>query len=237
MDQRERRTDLEEAMRAVIGGSLSEVWTAMPAIVQSFDSAKQTCVVQIAIKSLTLSKKGDRSWVALKPITDVPVIFPRCGNFVLTFPLVQGDEVLVVFSSRCKASWQQNGGVQTQYEFRMHDLSDGFAIPGPASGPKLIPNFSTDTMQLRTVNGTLYVEIGANGQINIVAPQTGGQVNIIAAGKVNINSPQGVSITGNLAVKGSVTATGDGSFAGKAFGPHVHGGVQSGSGETGGPIG
>src|ERR1019366_1339884 len=108
---------------------------------------------------------------------DVPIVFPSAGGFTITLPITVGDEVLVIFSSRCIDGWWQNGGIQAPIEFRMHDLSDGFAIPGPKSLPHVIPNISTTGAQIRNNAGTTYVEISANGQIQLVSPS---QVNIKA---------------------------------------------------------
>lgn len=73
------------------------------------------------------------------------------------------------------------GGVQNQVECRRHDLSDGFAIIGVWSQPRVIPGYSTGSAQLRNDAGSAYVEL-AGDTINIV----GGTVNI-KAGRVNIN--------------------------------------------------
>ena len=59
-------------------------------------------------------------------------------------------------------SWQRypQGGVQNQVECRRHDLSDGFAIIGVWSQPRVIPGYSTGSAQLRNDAGSAYVKIG-----------------------------------------------------------------------------
>lgn len=166
--------------------------------------------------------------ITMAPLVDVPVIFPSAGGFALTFPLLAGDEVLVMFSARCIDGWWQNSGVQPQAEFRMHDLSDGFAIPGPKSLPKVIPNISTDSVQLRTLDGTAYVEIAAGGVINLVAP---GGVNIVGT----LNVSDAVTLQDDLTVDGSVTIDDDATIDGVDIKTHTHSGVQTGSGDTGPP--
>src|SRR5579863_4583203 len=136
MDQRERIGDLQEAIRAAIEGYLANLWTATPGIVQSVDFTKMTAVVQPATTVFARNSQGIVSPTTMKVIYDVPIIFPVVGNFAVTLPLQAGDEVLLIFATRCIDAWWQNGGVQNPTSLRLHDLSDGFAIPGPQSLPK-----------------------------------------------------------------------------------------------------
>lgn len=192
---------------------MTDVWTALPGIVQSYDAITNTCVVQPAIKGLVRAADGATSWVQLPLFQDVVVHFPGGGGLALTFPLAQGDEVLVIFSSRCIDAWWQSGGIQQQAELRMHDLSDGFAIPMVWSVPNVLPNISTTTTQLRNQAGTAYIELTPAGVINIVAP-----------GGLNVNGE--IIATGEVIAKSSHTVS-----------AHVHGGVTTGAGSTGGPTG
>ena len=152
----------------------------MPGIIQSFDAAAQTVTVQPALREKMLAD-GDESWIDIPLLVDVPIVIPRAGGYALTLPIQAGDECLVVFGDMCMDGWWQSGGVQNQVECRRHDLSDGFAIIGVWSQPRVIPGYSTGSAQLRNDAGSAYVEL-AGDTINIV----GGTVNI-KAGRVNIN--------------------------------------------------
>jgi len=232
MDQKERIGNFEEGIRAALKGFQADLWTALPGIAQvnpntglCFDPAKMTVAVQPTIKAYVLSSKGVQTWVALPLLIDVPVVFPCAGGFALTLPIQPGDEVLVIFASRCMDAWWQNGGVGIQAELRMHDKSDGFAIPGVRSKPNVLPNVSMATAQLRNLAGTAYIELEAGGVVNIVAP---GGVNITGA----------LNVDGDVDVTGTVDATEEGTFnGGHTVSAHKHGGVQTGSGTTGTPTG
>lgn len=152
----------------------------MPGIIQSFDAAAQTVTVQPALREKMLAD-GNESWIDIPLLVDVPIVVPRAGGYALTLPIQAGDECLVVFGDMCMDGWWQSGGVQNQVECRRHDLSDGFAIIGVWSQPRVIPGYSTGSAQLRNDAGSAYVEL-AGDTINIV----GGTVNI-KAGRVNIN--------------------------------------------------
>lgn len=213
MDQRERIGEHEESLRTAIEGVLSGLYTALPGQVVSVDMAQMTCTVQPTIEARVRQSDGTQIWVPLPVLQNVPIVFMVGGGFALTVPLGQYDEVLVVFSSRCLDSWWQSGGIQVQGELRMHDIHDGFAIPGPRSLPNVLGGVSATTAQLRSFDGTTYVEIAPGGVINIVAP-------------------------GGLNINGAVVATGEGTFnGGHTVSAHKHGGVQPGGGTSGTPTG
>lgn len=174
MDNRERYDDPEEALRVAMEGMRSGIWTSMPGIVQSFSDSAITATVQIAIKGVVHTPDGKAQFVNMPILVDVPVHFPRGGGCTLTFPVSKGDECLVVFAARCIDSWWQSGGIQTPMEPRIHDLSDGFAFVGFFSQATKISGISTSTAQLRSNDGSTYVEVDPTGQIvNCVAPEIG----------------------------------------------------------------
>lgn len=154
---------------------------ASPGIIQSFDPVEQTVTVQLAIREKRLKNDGTEEWLDIPQLVDVPVVFPRAGGYVLTFPVKAGDECLVVFGDACMDAWWQSGGVQNQIDCRRHDLSDGYAILGPWSQPRRISNYSTSSVQLRNESGSAYIELSGD-TVNIA----GGVINI-KGGRVNIN--------------------------------------------------
>lgn len=187
--------------------TVNNLRVAMPGIIQSFDATEQTVTVQCAIRE-KINMDGNLSWQEIPLLLDVPIIFPRAGNYILTMPIQAGDECLVVFGDSCMDAWWQSGGVQNQIDCRRHDLSDGYAIVGLYSQPRRITNYSTNTAQLRNISGSAYVELSGN-DVNIV----GGNVTISAT---------------------SVTIGGSTTIDGRGFMGHTHTGVQTGGGSTGG---
>ncbi|CCF09305.1 Gp138 family membrane-puncturing spike protein [Pantoea ananatis] len=188
---------------------------SLPGIVLSFDPATCTCTVQPAIAGQGVDEKGQSQSAPLPLLIDVPVIFPRGGGCTITFPVKAGDECLVVFSDRCIDFWWQNGGVQEPVDPRQHDLSDAFAFVGPQSQAQKISGISTTSVQVRTDDGSSFIELMQGGNVNITTPL--------------------LTVNGNVQVNGSVTSTGDQVAKGISQTGHVHSGVQSGSSQTGGP--
>lgn len=219
MDQRERMADLEEVLRLTFESHQAELWTALPAIVQSYDPEEVTVSAQPTIQAYVRDKDGNWTWTNLGMLIHCPVVFPGGGGFLMTFPIQPGDEVLVIIASRCIDAWWQNGGIQTQSQLRMHDLSDGFALPRVFSKPNAPSSLSTQNAQLRTRDGSCLLEITPGGVIHLAAP--GG---MIVDGDVQVNGK--LTATDEVAAKTSHTVS-----------QHTHGGVQSGSDATEKPAG
>ena len=194
MQQLERTADHQEALIAAMEGWQRKLWTATPGIIQTPVGADGTVSIQPAIKAKVRSSDGKVSEQALPLLIHCPVHCFGGGGFSLTAPLAQGDECLVVFGSRCIDGWWQSGGVQSQIEMRMHDLSDGFCIPGFRSMGRALGSYSQESFQLRTDNGQAYYEL------------TPTRANIKAMAGVAMDTPD-VATLGNLRAGTGATGT------------------------------
>lgn len=238
-----RPAELQETLERVKDKSVANARTALPGVILSFDPDTVTCAVSLCSKSSKpvpyedISKTESMDFPLL---VDLPVVFPRGGGVTLTFPLAEGDECLVVFSDRCIDFWWQNGGVQELVDWRSHDLSDAFVIPGPQSQAKKISGISTTAAQLRTDDGTAFIELAAGGDITATTAgnATINAPEIILNGNVTINGnlSQGMGDSGGTAtMRGPVTVTNDVIAGGKSLVTHTHGGVEHGNDSTGVP--
>lgn len=206
MDPRERADDPQEAMRAALDGRQSQIWTAGPGIIQSFDPDEMTCSVQPAIQARVAAPDGSLSWKTLPLLVDCPVQFPGGGGASLTFKVSQGDECLVVFSHRCIDGWWYSGGVQPQLEARMHDLSDGFVLLGVRSRPRVLADISTTSTQLRSDDGLTLVDLNPTTKaISIIAP--GGLTATTPKFSVSGNISAGTGVTGSFSTPTGQTVT------------------------------
>lgn len=172
MDQRERSGDQTEVLRAALDGRQAKLWTAMPGIVQSFDPVAMTCVVQPSTQAKQSFRDSPTvSLVTFPLLLDCPAIFPCGGGCTLTFPVSPGDECLIIIASRCIDGWFQSGGVQAPVVDRMHDLSDGFALLGVRSQPRVIAGISTVSAQLRSDDGSTSIDLNpTSGKITLTSP-------------------------------------------------------------------
>ena len=166
MDRNEILNDPETAIRYGLQGLQSQIWTSFPAIVESVDLTTMTLECVPAIKGVNYQEDGSKIYVTMPVLVDVPIVFPSAGGFSITFPIAVGDEVLVVIGCRCIDAWWQSGGIQQPIELRMHDLSDGFAIPGPRSQPRVVSGISSTDIQIRNDSGTCLIGMGTDTKIS-----------------------------------------------------------------------
>ncbi|AOK32163.1 hypothetical protein WS67_21440 [Burkholderia singularis] len=232
MNKLQKYGDPIAALSIAMRATRADFWTAMPGIIQSFESAADrppTCSVQPAIKAQVRGIDGSVTSVALPLLVDCPVQFPAGGNCTLTFPVAPGDECLIVFASRCIDAWWQSGGVQEQAELRMHDLSDGFVLLGFRSRPRALAGVSGNSTQLRSDDGATYIElVPASGVVNIVAP---GGFNVMAP---QVTFSAAVAIKGLLSYLAGLVGNGVATMNGKRMDDmHTHSGVQPGIGKSG----
>lgn len=232
---------------------MAGVWTALPGVIQSYDTSEMTVSVTPMVRVNVRGKDGNITAVALPQLIHCPVFFPQGGGFSLTFPIKAGDECLIVFASRCIDTWWQSGSAQPPIDVRMHDLSDGFALVGVRSLQRLIPSLSTSAVQLRTDDGTAHVEIDASKNVNVVTPANvtaqcanlqatcSAKATVNASSEIDLTAPT-IKLTGTVQVVGSLTQSGgNSSFSGGSMthngtnvgGTHVHLDPQGGT--TGGP--
>lgn len=236
MDRRERLDDSVEATRTALEGKQAEMWTALPGTFGGYSNASITATIQPAIAGTVSDERGRSQNVSMPVLPDVPVVFPGGGGFILTFPIKGGDEALTVFSSRCIDGWHQSGGVQPEAEQRMHDLSDGIAIPGLRSQARpLSPPADPENTQWRSEDGKTSITMTPDGEITVKAEQkiTLEAPLIIIKGALSMLSVDGGKTTATL--NGTLHATDDVTAAGISGNSHTHTGVQSGGGSTGGP--
>lgn len=233
MDRRELLDDEQEALRMAMDGRISSLWTAIPGIIQKVDYAKRTCEVQPAIQGRVQNPDGSFQFVNLPLLVDVPIVLPSAGGFTLSLPIKADDEVLVVFSSRCIDSWWQSGNVGVPMELRLHDLSDGFAIPGPKSVPNATPIHETN-VQLTSDDGATFIEITPSSAVKV------------KSATFEVDSPD-IQLKGNTTITGTMTSTvavvtpqltasTGATVGGKDFMSHQHSNVQNGPNNTGGVV-
>lgn len=157
--------NLTEVITDGIERMLSNMHTAIPGIVESYDDGNNTVSVRPALKRKYVDEDAA---VELPIISRVPVLFPRTANAHLALPVSKGDSVLLVISERGIARWLDKGGVVDPEEPAMFSINDAVAIPGIyplAEAP--VRNGAATSVEM--ANGTSYLEITNTGEIRIKA--------------------------------------------------------------------
>jgi len=204
-----------------------DIHTALPGRVVKFNANQNTVTVESMITQILT----DGNNLALPPLVDVPVQFPRGGGFVVTFPISDGDEGLIVFNERCIDGWWANGDKSAPMDARLHDYSDAVFIPGISSLKNIIPNVFMDGVSMQTVDGGTYIRL-TNGKIFIKgdvehegdSKQTGQHEQAGNWNQTSGNSESSGTMSAAKIIGGGIDVEN-----------HTHSGVERGNANTGEP--
>lgn len=171
----------DPTLRGLLNAHRDEIFYSLNAhqvgIIQSFDEDKQTATVAIAAKRVVFNQtqtadetlQQTPTIIDYPILADVPVMFPRGGGAVLTFPVKKGDECLLCFNDRDLDAWFETGGAAVPNSPRAHSLSDAMAFVGLSSKATPIEDFATDAVELRFSEG----KIGVTEDGKIIVTKSG----------------------------------------------------------------
>jgi hypothetical protein len=203
-----------------------ELRVCVPAIVVSFDTSSQLVTVQPSVQENVMMNLVPTP-VNLPQLSMLQVGMFRGGGFSITLPLQAGDEGWVIFADLCINAWKKSGGIaNNQEERRRHDLSDGWFLPMGWSQPRNLPDYSNDSLQIRSDDGMVSINVN-NTEIEITPDDGTTSISIVAGA---------ITLTGLVTINGGLTVTGDSTIDGIVFATHTHSGVTTGSGDTGPPV-
>jgi len=115
------------------------------ATVQSFDSSKQLITATVNYKKTYFEKNQKGVYVAnlvdYPILIDMPAVVLGGGGGNLTFPILQGDECLVLFNDRDLDNWFGGSNTLGVATPRMHSFSDGIALVGLHSSIRSIQSY------------------------------------------------------------------------------------------------
>jgi len=184
----------ESAVKAFFDYQMRNVFTSMPAIVMQVTNMGEC---RVAVKPLINTVFPDYEDGQEHPtIFSVPVLFPSSSTSAFTFPINEGDTVLVVFSQASLDVFK--GGTTSPSapnDYRVFDKRDAIAIPGMFPFQDSINKQSNRTLTHSTSDVVISHNIGTSNECEIRMKPTG---------KVEITSPLQVEVKAPIA---TVTAT------------------------------
>ena len=154
---------LENGFSEILNSFMCNVHTIAIGQVISYDATKHTIKVQPCFKR----KLENGSTILLPLLEDVRVL--QFGNkfFEISFELLPGDHVILLFSERALDAWGLTGGIVDPANVRKFDLSDAIAIPIVMSDVDLIGRAPTESnvISIRNKSGTGYLKMDLLGNI------------------------------------------------------------------------
>lgn len=220
----------------------------LPAKVIAYDRTTNRAQVQPLIVMVNTSNEQ----IVRAQIASVPVFQIGGGGFVMSFPIVPGDLGWIKANDRdislFKAAYAQSAP-NTQ---RKHNFSDAVFIPDSFMRDVVINGEDDGNLVIQSIDGTVRIAIWGD-KVKITAPAvlidtptTTCTGDLIVDG--NITGHTDLTIDGESTLTGDVLAEGDTTIGHDLnvthsatinsipFGTHRHTGVQTGVGNTGGPI-
>lgn len=204
--------DLKGTIKSHIDNFETQLFTALPATIISFDATEQTATVA----PVMLEPYTDGIVAEIAEIDHVPVVFPSAGGGSLTFPVKVGDEVLLIFSSRNYDTWWDTGEVKKLPSTRrFNDLTDAVAIIGITSKGKSV-NANTEDVELKFNNNSILlkadgnIEVTTNSKFSVTNPSEE-LISLLSeivdeVSKITTNTVYGISPINNKAAVSALKA-------------------------------
>jgi len=169
----EHTPTLSRVINDAIKAGLTEIHTALPGTVESYDPVRQSANVQPTVMRRYVSENGEVVAESLPQITDVPVVFPGAGGMRITFPVQRGDTVLLIFTEASIERWLTRGVNADPEDDRRHALTDAIAIPGLRSFASPLTSAPTDRATIGADSGAR-IELKSD-EITITDQNGGGE--------------------------------------------------------------
>lgn len=127
-----REIPIETSLESFTDAVKYEINTAIPASIVSYDEDARTATVKVHYSDHYESEGTEPNREDWPPLPDCPVLWPRSGKFVFTWPLSKGDPVMLVFSQRSLQEWSASDGKTDIGSFLLstHNPSDAVVMPG-----------------------------------------------------------------------------------------------------------
>lgn len=198
---------LFELLQLAMDGRLAQLHVSLPARVVSYSATKQTVTVTPQLNRAVPDGGGGFVSESLPQLSDVPVIFPRCKQFAITFPLAVGDAGLLVFCERNPGAWRTTGQQCDPGDVGMHTLDGAVFYPGffddaapaaTADAVNMIIGSDTDGPSRIEIRPTGGGNLGKNASDGIVTSTDIANIKTAIAGAAVVANDGGAAFKTNL---------------------------------------
>jgi len=123
---------LADVIQEAIEARMTELRVSIPGRVTKYNASRETVDVQPQIRRILETEDADFVQEDLPVIQDVPIAWPSGsgGSVFITWPLADGDPVLLVFCDFDPSMWRETGQPGTPGDLRSHSLGNAVAYPG-----------------------------------------------------------------------------------------------------------
>jgi hypothetical protein len=214
---------LAEILRKAFAGQVQDVHVALPGQIVRYDATKNLADVQVMVQHPVWDEDNRRTYEDLGTLLGVPVIFPRGGGYVMTWPLSAGDTGQLVFHSTPIGEWRTTNQSSKPVDASRHSIGWPTFTPGLFADNNQFSSGDVSQRQAGVVIGKDgsseqiliqpgLIQAGASGAASVANGQA--VIDIISA--IAACTPSGTE-TGLAAIKLALMTT-DGYVAGGATG-------------------
>jgi hypothetical protein len=207
MDTAIEETTEDEMIKAFISAAQQEMNTAIPCKVEAFDKDKGTVDVVPALNRTLPDFQGNYESEQLPKMSDVLIVYPRCQQFAITFPIAVGDYGLLIVCQRNIGNWRSTGNQGDPGDLGVFTLDGAVFLPG------LFPDSLTPAQSADANNMVIGSDRSTSSQI-VIKP--GGEIDAGASATNFVAMANKVKAwfdTFNAAVTGWTPVSNDGGAA------------------------
>jgi len=200
--------------------------TSIPAIIDEFDTTTQRVSATPAIKAKITKPDGTFDFIDYPKITNIPLAVQSGNGISITYPIKKGNLCTLIFSQRSidnlltdstRTAKPFIGSEAYTSTLRCMDLTDAMCFPGIITNSNKISSYNNDSVEIRNADASVKITVSQNG---LTLKQDGATLKL-NGGDVEIEATN-IKLTGTTVMINN-----------KNFDTHVHGGVESGTSNTG----
>lgn len=111
-----------EAIKAICRAHIAGIRTQIPGKVVRYDDTTQRADVEVSVRDFYFTEEdpGVPQYEDMPILQNVPVRWPRAGDWFLSFPLSPGDRVWIEFAERSLSEWKANGDTASPRDLARH---------------------------------------------------------------------------------------------------------------------
>lgn len=184
IDEELQENSIDKDIDSILNPHFAELKTAMPGRIEKYNPDNQTVTVQPLFNRTFLDENENEKQVNYPLIHNVPVQFPRFGNFVITFPVKPKNGTFLNFAERSLDTFMESDGktIIDPKNARKHNINDAIATSEISTLKNKINNVSIDNLVIRSLDGSVEIHLTPNNEVLIKADK----VNL---GRLNASNP------------------------------------------------
>jgi len=172
--------ELAQVISDAIEDRLIDVHVHLPGMVQSYDAAKNTAVIELQVQRLLpTDQRSVFETENLPVLQNVPVAFPGTPEFFFSFPIVAGTTGEVHFSEAAIGQWRATGRVTTPDDIGRHTLSGGVFHPTLKTTAATVPAAQRTDAVFGEIGGT-QVHVKKGGACEVTSSGAPGALDFVA---------------------------------------------------------